>query len=269
MTVPDRVRRVARDPRIAAGAQRQGSRRSSAAACCSGARARSFPQLPATNELESPTRYRIAPADHFAAIRTARGRGLDVVGAYHSHPRSAAVPSATDLADAQSDLLYVIIGADATVRLELRGWRLVDGNFLEIAARSYPMGRPPPGVISYVSGGRRRTPMKPPLHCSTIAPSRPRTIRQLSPRRSPAVSRRRVNWSGATSARCTTCSCQAYCATDRLPRICTATVSEVLSHAAPVRPAISSGCLDPQDRSQHQGPPSAPPARAGAPRRPV
>jgi len=92
----------------------------------------------ATNELESPTRYRIAPGDHFAAIRTARGGGLDVVGAYHSHPRSAAVPSATDLADAQSDLLYVIIGADATVGLELRGWRLVDGNFREITLVPVP-----------------------------------------------------------------------------------------------------------------------------------
>ena len=94
--------------------------------------------IPANNELESPTRYRIAPADHFAAIRTARGRGLDVVGAYHSHPRSAAVPSATDRADAQSDLLYVIIGADATVGLELRGWRLVDGNFREITLVPVP-----------------------------------------------------------------------------------------------------------------------------------
>jgi len=88
--------------------------------------------IAAANELASPTCYRIAPADHFAAIRTARARGLDVVGAYHSHPGSPAVPSATDLADAQPDLLYVIIGADATAGLDLRGWRLVDGNFREI-----------------------------------------------------------------------------------------------------------------------------------------
>jgi len=92
----------------------------------------------AANELASPTRYRIAPADHFSAIRTARARGLDVVGAYHSHPQSSAVPSATDLADAQPDLLYVIIGADATVGLELRGWRLVDGNFREITLVPVP-----------------------------------------------------------------------------------------------------------------------------------
>ena len=92
----------------------------------------------AVNELASPTRYRIAPADHFAAVRTARAQGLDVVGAYHSHPCSAAVPSATDLTDAQSDLLYVIIGADATAGLELRAWRIVDGNFREITLVPVP-----------------------------------------------------------------------------------------------------------------------------------
>ena len=92
----------------------------------------------ATNELESPTRYRIAPGDHFAAIRRARGEASMWWAPTTQHPRSAAVPSATDLADAQSDLLYVIIGADATVGLELRGWRLVDGNFLEITLVPVP-----------------------------------------------------------------------------------------------------------------------------------
>ncbi len=41
---------------------------------------------PAHNVLASPTRYRVDPKDHFAAIREARTRALAVVGAYHSHP---------------------------------------------------------------------------------------------------------------------------------------------------------------------------------------
>src|SRR5688500_8341311 len=37
-------------------------------------------------------RYEIAPADYVAQIRRCRGRdGVAVVGAYHSHPRSAPV----------------------------------------------------------------------------------------------------------------------------------------------------------------------------------
>src|SRR3989442_6447217 len=39
------------------------------------------------------TRYLIDPADHFAAMRTARSNGRRVIGAYHSHPASAPTPS--------------------------------------------------------------------------------------------------------------------------------------------------------------------------------
>jgi proteasome lid subunit RPN8/RPN11 len=65
------------------------------------------------------TRYLIDPDDHFAAIRSARADGLEVVGAYHSHPSGAPVPSATDVAEANSgsDFLYVIVSlADEDVR---------------------------------------------------------------------------------------------------------------------------------------------------------
>lgn len=52
------------------------------------------------NAADRPTRFLIEPRDHFDAIRAARARHLDVVGYYHSHPRSPARPSATDIADA-------------------------------------------------------------------------------------------------------------------------------------------------------------------------
>ena len=57
------------------------------------------------------TRYLIEPEDHFAAIRSARAEGLEVIGAYHSHPSSAPVPSPTDVAEANSgsDFVYVIV----------------------------------------------------------------------------------------------------------------------------------------------------------------
>ena len=65
----------------------------------------------ARNLENGSTRYLVDPADHFAAIRSARADGLDVVGAYHSHPSSAPVPSTTDIAEASSgaDFLYVIV----------------------------------------------------------------------------------------------------------------------------------------------------------------
>jgi proteasome lid subunit RPN8/RPN11 len=65
----------------------------------------------ARNLEAGPTRYRIDPQDHFAAIRAARTRGRDVIGAYHSHPATAPTPSPSDIAEASSgsDFLYVIV----------------------------------------------------------------------------------------------------------------------------------------------------------------
>jgi proteasome lid subunit RPN8/RPN11 len=90
---------------------------------------------PARNELASPTRYRVDPRDYVAAARYGRGHGLEVIGAYHSHPVSRAVPSPTDLAEsAGEDFIYLIAGhiARPPHKAELRAYRLVSGNFAEL-----------------------------------------------------------------------------------------------------------------------------------------
>jgi proteasome lid subunit RPN8/RPN11 len=94
---------------------------------------------PARNELASPTRYRVRPEDHFAAIRAARAEALHVVGAYHSHPASPAVPSAADLQDAiGGGFLYLIAGVESPRRPAVRGWRLRDGNFVPVRLVTVP-----------------------------------------------------------------------------------------------------------------------------------
>jgi proteasome lid subunit RPN8/RPN11 len=86
----------------------------------------------ARNERRSPTRYRVSPEDHFAAIRAARALDLDVVGAYHSHPSSHPIPSASDLAEAvPGEFLYLIAGSGSPDP-EVRGWRLAGGNFVPV-----------------------------------------------------------------------------------------------------------------------------------------
>ena len=88
--------------------------------------------MPATNVADETTRrYVIDARDHFRAIRAARGRGLEVVGAYHSHPRSPAQPSATDAAAAFGDFVYVIVGL-AHEPPELTAWTWADGNFTAV-----------------------------------------------------------------------------------------------------------------------------------------
>jgi proteasome lid subunit RPN8/RPN11 len=78
-----------------------------------------------------PTRYLIDPEDHFAAIREARVDGREVIGAYHSHPASAPVPSATDIEEANSgsDFLYVIV---SLMNEEVRAYRVVDGTVVPV-----------------------------------------------------------------------------------------------------------------------------------------
>jgi proteasome lid subunit RPN8/RPN11 len=89
--------------------------------------------VPARNELRSPTRFLIDSSDHFAAIRLARERGLEIVGAYHSHPSSAPIPSPTDRDEAWEAFLYVIVSLTLPSDGEqVRGWQLVDGNFHEV-----------------------------------------------------------------------------------------------------------------------------------------
>ena len=85
----------------------------------------------AANLDAEPTRYSIDPADHFRAIRGARADGLEVVGAYHSHPATAAIPSATDIAEATSgaDFVYLIV---SLVDEDVRAYRIDEGTAVRI-----------------------------------------------------------------------------------------------------------------------------------------
>ena len=90
--------------------------------------------LPVENRAADPARrYEIDPREYLAAIKRCRGTPQAVIGAYHSHPRSAAEPSESDLADAFSGFLYLIAGPVARDLLPpIRAYRLEDGNFRQV-----------------------------------------------------------------------------------------------------------------------------------------
>lgn len=84
------------------------------------------------NASGDPSRFVIDPADHIARRREARNRGLAVLGFYHSHPRSAAVPSATDRAEAAyPGHLYLIVGL-ASDPPDLGLYQFDAGNFRQV-----------------------------------------------------------------------------------------------------------------------------------------
>ena len=77
----------------------------------------------------SHTRYELDPGVFIRARREAREQGLDVLGFYHSHPHSEAVPSATDLAESMyPELVYLIVGEAGKARL----FRLRQDGFTEV-----------------------------------------------------------------------------------------------------------------------------------------
>jgi proteasome lid subunit RPN8/RPN11 len=84
------------------------------------------------NLASDPNRFEMDPGDHIRARREARTRGLDVLGFYHSHPRSPAVPSARDRAEAwYPGYLYLIVNVRAEPA-EVRLYRLDADGFVEV-----------------------------------------------------------------------------------------------------------------------------------------
>jgi proteasome lid subunit RPN8/RPN11 len=120
------------------------ARRDAARECCGllmGTTSTITEAVPCANAADDPVgRYVIAAEDYFAQIRRCRestpgpqGRADDgplrVVGAYHSHPRSAPEPSPTDLAEAFGQFVYLIAGpVDGSAPYSVRACTLVEGN---------------------------------------------------------------------------------------------------------------------------------------------
>jgi proteasome lid subunit RPN8/RPN11 len=73
------------------------------------------------------SRFVIDPKEHIDLRRGARARGLEVIGFYHSHPRSAAVPSPADLAEAAYPGHFHVIVSLMAEPPDIAVYRLDDG----------------------------------------------------------------------------------------------------------------------------------------------
>lgn len=80
------------------------------------------------------TRYLVDPRAHFAVIRELRGTAREIVGAYHSHVATPAVPSRADLERAWTQqFLYVIVSLMDEARPEVRAFRIAEGRGLPVS----------------------------------------------------------------------------------------------------------------------------------------
>lgn len=88
---------------------------------------------PLRNVAARPTvEYAADVRDVLEAFRAMRARGEEMLGIYHSHPASAAYPSATDIERAYyPEAVYFIISLQP--RLDLRAYRIISGKVEAVA----------------------------------------------------------------------------------------------------------------------------------------
>ena len=103
------------------------------------AEARATDFHPARNVEASPLRYNVHPEDLVRITFAIEDAGEDLVAIFHSHTRSAAVPSATDRRTAMyPDAFYLLASLadpDAPPARALRAWRIHGGHTFEVPLR--------------------------------------------------------------------------------------------------------------------------------------
>jgi [CysO sulfur-carrier protein]-S-L-cysteine hydrolase len=80
------------------------------------------------NAAASPLRYEMDPQGQFDALKTIEGAGEELIGIYHSHTRSAAYPSQTDVnqAVAWPEQVYVIVSLENEEAPDVKAYDLAD-----------------------------------------------------------------------------------------------------------------------------------------------
>jgi len=86
----------------------------------------------ATNAEHSPYRYRVDDRELFQIYREIDNNGWDLAAIYHSHVRSEAYPSPTDISLAGwPDAIYLLFSLRELEHPALRGYRIQNGQVTE------------------------------------------------------------------------------------------------------------------------------------------
>jgi len=86
-----------------------------------------------TNAERSPVIYRMEPSEQLRVFNEMDDAGLDLVAIYHSHTRSPAYPSTTDVQLAYyPEAVYLIVSLRDPNKPELRGFKITEGKVDEV-----------------------------------------------------------------------------------------------------------------------------------------
>ena len=87
-----------------------------------------------TNAERSPVIYRMDPKEQLRVFNEMDDEGLELVGIWHSHTRSPAYPSATDVSLAYyPEAVYLIVSLANAEQPDLRGFRIREGKISEVS----------------------------------------------------------------------------------------------------------------------------------------
>jgi len=86
--------------------------------------------------------YELDPADHLKADRDAQSKGLEIIGVYHSHTHTEALPSPTDIAQAPDPAWHYVLVSLRLPTPVVRSYTIVDG---EVAEEPLVLERPAAG----------------------------------------------------------------------------------------------------------------------------
>lgn len=96
-----------------------------------------------TNTERSPVIYRMEPKEQLRVFNEMESERLDLIAIYHSHTRSPAYPSATDVSLAYyPDAVYLIVSLADQERPDLRGFRIREGKVGEVRLELEESGGP-------------------------------------------------------------------------------------------------------------------------------
>jgi [CysO sulfur-carrier protein]-S-L-cysteine hydrolase len=86
------------------------------------------------NAAASPLRYEMDPQAQYDALKAIEGAGEELVGIYHSHTRSAAYPSQTDVNEAVMwpEQVYVIVSLENGDAPDVKGYSLKDMKIADV-----------------------------------------------------------------------------------------------------------------------------------------
>jgi [CysO sulfur-carrier protein]-S-L-cysteine hydrolase len=83
------------------------------------------------NQAQSPARFVMDPYEQLSAFDWIESNGLDLLGIFHSHPAGPETASATDIAEAAYEVVYLIWSRNQE-HWKVRGFWIENGSATEV-----------------------------------------------------------------------------------------------------------------------------------------